>query len=103
MVSTERTLKWLPMLWEELVRYSVDGPASCLRERCRVQSCPLQFLVKEPEDVSLTRGLTIHTTCLVLSAERYSIVTILFLNVLRQKCHKTDFGANQTFVPSNLL
>lgn len=97
MVSKERTLKWLPMLWEELVRYSVDHPTSCLWDCCRVQSWTLQFLVKELENVGLPRGPTIHTTYLVLCSVRYPIVTILLLNVQGQKCHKTDFGANHTF------
>lgn len=97
MVSKEHTLKWLPMSWEELVRNAVDHPTSCLWDCCRVQSWTLQFLFKELEDISLPRGPTIHTTYLVLSAERYSIVTILLLHVLGQKCHKIDFGINNTF------
>lgn len=65
MVSKKRTLKWLPMLWEVLVRYI---PSTILHHAFEtVAGCStLQFLVKELDIASLPRGPTIQATYLVL-------------------------------------
>lgn len=95
MVSKERTLKWLPMLWEVLGGYI---PSIILHHAFEiVAGCStLQFLVKELDSQFTQRSINpSHLSCCKIFHN--------YCRLLWQKCHRTDFGAGHTFAPDNQL